>query len=223
MWKKIRCCYWKKRDAGKGKQFILSIGAAVILVVVLFFGLALLILKTSQSPEVSPDEKNSVSGSAVSGDAWDPDFLEKEEASGNEAEPTQEENIDVSGLDPFSGFMSDDAYEKLQDEVLSICRKKHYFSAKKLPYEHGGETQFDVESFIQMSDGTIYSCRYNLKKNQYSLASSDFTEKELKKEQEKKDEQETKELEQEQNNIKKKFDKEKKNNKQNKKKGKKKK
>lgn len=221
MWKKIRCCYWKKRDAGKGKQFILFVGALVVSVVVLFLGLVLLVFKTSQPSSVSQEGSRNVSGSAVSGDAWDTGF--EEEDQGNEIEPTPEENIDVSGLDPFAGFMSDESYEKLKKEVLAICRRNHYSFAKKLPYEHGGQTPFDVESFIRMSDGTIYSCRYNLKRNRYALAPSDLTEKELKKEQEKKDEQETKELEQEQNNIKKKFDKEKQNKEQNKKKGKKKK
>ena len=79
------------------------------------------------------------------------------------------QEVDTSGLSAFLSFMTDAAYEKLRLMVVDKCITVKANYAKKLDYQTTGKSDFDILSFIALSEGryeeaqTVLECDYNLK------------------------------------------------------------
>lgn len=181
--KKIRCLYWKMRDRGKGKQFILFSLVLVLSVAsvggLIGKGIYTSIKNHGSDAQVKSEENSSASGDAgnVTGSAISVDLEETEDAQMDAQVATSTETpIDASGLGGFLGFMSDDAYGNMTEQIEKICRERGCISAKKLNYQETNEGTFDVVSFILLSDGSVYQCNYNLKSSALSISATTYTE-----------------------------------------------
>lgn len=225
MLKKIRRFYWYQRDRGKGKQTIIIV-LACIMVLALFIGL---IAKNMVSRENVCDEKSAnqtiVSGSAVTVEPASssavyetPDIEEME----NQQEQVSEISVDTSRLSTFLGFMSDGAYQDLEKQLVSICQNRGCKSVKKLTYQQTKDNSFDVTSFVLLSDGSVYSCNYNLKSCALSISETAYTEAMINQMKEKQLQEEREELKKQQAVKKKKLARKKSSKKKGKKKSKKK-
>ena len=184
--KKIRCLYWKMRDRGKGKQFILFSLVLVLSVVsvgsLIGKGIYTSIKNHGENAQVKSEENSSASSDAsnVSGSAVSVDLEETEDAQVDvQVATSTEAPIDASVLDGFLGFMSDDAYANMTEQIEKICRERGCKSAKKLNYQETNEGSFDVVSFILLSDGSVYQCNYNLKSSALSIATTTYTEADM--------------------------------------------
>ena len=185
MLKKIRCFYWNMRDRGKGRQVI-------IVTVLAVFGIALIVgltarnLVTSRHRAAEVHTETGVSGGAVTGTP-----VSTGSALTAEKEPEEqvqvEENIqapveviiDTSGLDAFHGFMTENAYTIMEEQIKTECQKRQCKSAKKLDYQQTAEGSFDVASFILLSDGGILRCDYNLKSGAVSVSQTEYSETDI--------------------------------------------
>ena len=184
--KKFRLLYWKMRDRGKGKQFILGV-LVLFLTVVSVVGLVgrnvwFSIQNRQNSTKVMSSEDSSenditeditnTSGSAVSGDSDDTEVMPTVMS-----QPTfTVDDVDITGMDSFLGFMSDAAYENLCNQIKSICVEKECRTAKKLNYQETADGSFEVISFILLSDGSVYQSNYNLKSDVVTIGATTYTE-----------------------------------------------
>ena len=192
MLKKIRCFYWYMRDRGKGKQVIFM---AVVLCLSALSVTGLLVgnfcldnlykQKTEMQGEAASGAAVSVSESAeaeaagdslaVTGGGTVADNPEQSEAS----QRNQTVSVDTSGLDAFHGFMSEQAYEVLENCLKEECQKRGCRSANKLNFQQTMEGSFDVISFVLLSDGSVYQSSYNLKSTQVTVAETDYSEADI--------------------------------------------
>lgn len=185
MLKKIRCFYWNMRDRGKGRQVIMITVLAVFSMVLLVgFSAKSLVISRQRVAEVHTE--TGVSGSAVTGTSVSTGSAlsaEKEPEEQVEVEkPVQtpaEMVIDTSGLDAFHGFMTENAYTIMEEQIKTECQKRQCKSAKKLNYQQTAEGSFDVASFVLLSDDGILRCDYNLKSGAVSVSQTEYSEADI--------------------------------------------
>ena len=104
-----------------------------------------------------------------------------EEETGSEEVPSDNNkalDIDTTGLSSFLGFMSESAFEDLENQLIVLCQNRGCKSAKKLTYQQT-KNRFDVTSFILLSDGSVYQCDYNLKSCAVKLSQTSYTEADI--------------------------------------------
>lgn len=185
MLKKIRCFYWSMRDRGKGRQVI-------IVMVLSVFGIALIVGLTAKSLVISRHRvtevhtETGVSGGAVTGASVATGSAlsaEKEpEEQVQTEEPIQtpvEMVVDTSGLDAFHGFMTENAYIIMEEQIKAECQKRGCKSAKKLNYQQTAQGSFDVANFVLLPDGGILRCDYNLKSGAVSVSQTEYSETDI--------------------------------------------
>ena len=103
------------------------------------------------------------------------------EETGSEEVPSDNNkalDIDTTGLSSFLGFMSESAFEDLENQLTVLCQNRGCKSAKKLTYQQT-KNRFDVTSFILLSDGSVYQCDYNLKSCAVKLSQTSYTEADI--------------------------------------------
>jgi hypothetical protein len=215
MWKKIRRFYWYQRDRGRGKQTMVT-AVVCFLVMIFFVGLiAKNIVRRESVGDKKVTSQTIVSGTAVtvvsvSGTAVDDvleDEIPEEEETENQQEQVEEISVDTSGLSTFLGFMTDAAYQDLENQLVSICQNRGCKSVKKLTYQQTKDNSYDVTSFVLLSDGSVYSCDYNLKSCAWSVSETSYTEVTINQMKEKQLQAERKELKKQQQAKKKKLEK----------------
>lgn len=185
MLKKIRCFYWNMRDRGKGRQVIMiTILAVFSMMILVGFSAKSLVISRHRVAEVHTE--TGVSGGVVTGTS-----VSTGSALSVEKEPEEqvqvEENvqapvemvIDTSALDAFHGFMTDDSYIIMEEQIKTECQKRQCKSAKKLNYQQTAEGSFDVASFVLLSDGGILRCDYNLKSGAVSVSQTEYSETDI--------------------------------------------
>ena len=202
MFKNLRKRYWYMRDRGKGGRFkLLCVTIVLAVLIVIMVGTK----NIWMTGEFSDGEV--VSGSAVSSDAVvvapatgsatgavsgtgvvsEPKEMESVSGSAATAGATDMPEVDTSGLSAFLSFMTDDAYEKLRLMVVDKCITVKSNYAKKLDYQKTGKSDFDIVSFIALSEGrfdeaqTILECDYNLKGNTLVMKETTYTEADIRK------------------------------------------
>lgn len=182
MWKKIRRFYWYRRDRGLGKQTI----AMAVMFLLMVFILAGAIAKSVVTQKALRNEAeipaNTATGPAVStSTATGAAVFEKK--TGLEEVPSDNNkalgvDVDTAGLSSFLGFMSESAFEDLENQLTVLCQNRGCKSAKKLTYQQT-KNRFDVTSFILLSDGSVYQCDYNLKSCAVKLLQTSYTEADI--------------------------------------------
>ncbi len=193
MLRKIRCFYWNMRDRGKGRQVIMvTILAVFCMAMIIDFSAKSIV--TSRHRVTEMHTETGVSGgavtgasvsteSALSGEKEPEEQVQAEEPVQTPAEePVQtpaEVVIDTSGLDAFHGFMTDDSYTVMEEQIKTECQKRQCKSAKKLNYQQTAEGSFDVASFVLLSDGSILRCGYNLKSGAVSVSQTEYSEADI--------------------------------------------
>jgi hypothetical protein len=160
--------------------------AVAVFFMVLLFGMTVKSLVISRQRVVQVHTETGVSGDAVTGTSV---TTESAISGGKETEEQvqAEENIqasvgtvtDTSGLDAFYGFMTEEAYDVMEEQIISECKKRQCKSAKKLNYQQTSEGSFDVASFILLSDGSIFRCDYNLKSGVVSVSPTEYSEADI--------------------------------------------
>jgi len=126
--------------------------------------------------------KTGVSGGATGISVSTESALSLEKEPGEQVqveEPVQtpaEVVIDTSDLDAFHGFMTENAYTIMEEQIKTECQKRQCRSAKKLNYQQTAEGSFDVASFVLLSDGGILRCDYNLKSGVVSVSQTEYSE-----------------------------------------------
>ncbi len=185
MLKKMRCFYWNMRDRGKGKQVIMTVVMAV-LGLVLVVGLTAKGFITSRQRVAEVHTETGVSVGAATGTSVSTESalsVENEpERQVQAEEPIQtpvEMVIDTSGLDAFHGFMTENAYIIMEEQIKTECQKRQCTSAQKLNYQQTAEGSFDVASFVLLSDGGILRCDYNLKSGAVSISPTEYSEADI--------------------------------------------
>ena len=142
------------------------------------------------------------------------------EETDSEGEPSDNNkalDVDTTGLSSFLGFMSESAFEDLENQLIVLCQKQGCKSAKKLTYQQT-KNRFDVTSFILLSDGSVYQCDYNLKSCAVKLSQTSYTEADVQQMKEQQLQAEQEKLKKQQQEEKKKLQKHKKASKKNSKK-----
>ena len=173
------------RDQGKGRQVLVA-AFIVALSLLSLLGLCAKALvngrNSSEQMYLNKDVSTGavadvgvVTESAVSGGA-----VEKEQMQvGTSMGTSVPVSVDTSGLDSFHGFMSDQAYENLEQELVAECQKRSCSSIKKLNYQQTTEGTFDVASFVLLADGSIYQCDYNLKSDVSTIKVTNYSEADI--------------------------------------------
>jgi hypothetical protein len=159
---------------------------------------------------------DSVSGAAVN-EVLEDEISEEGEPE-NQQEVVEEISVDTSGLNSFLGFMTDAAYQDLENQLVSICQNRGCKSVKKLTYQQTKDNSYDVTSFVLLSDGSVYSCDYNLKSCALTISETTYTEATINQMKEKQLQEEQEELKKQQEAKKKKLEKKKASKKKSKKK-----
>lgn len=185
MLKKIRCFYWNMRDRGKGRQIIM-VTVAVTFGIAMIVGLSAKSFVASRHRVVEVHKETGVSGGAVTGASIATESaLSAEKEPGEQVqteEPIQapvEMVVDTSGLDAFHGFMTENAYIIMEEQIKAECQKRQCKSAKKLNYQQTAKGSFDVASFVLLSDGGILRCDYNLKSGAVSISQTEYSETDI--------------------------------------------
>lgn len=213
MWRKIRRFYWYRRDRGLGKQTIAMAVMFLLMVFILAGAIAKSVVPRKALRNEADIPANTATGPAISTSlATGAAVLEEE--TGSEEVPSDNNkaldvDVDTTGLSSFLGFMSDSAFEDLENQLTVLCQNRGCKSAKKLTYQQT-KNRFDVTSFILLSDGSVYQCDYNLKSCAVELSQTSYTEADIQqmKDQQLRAEQET--LKKQQQEEKKKLQKQKK-------------
>ena len=185
MLKKIRCFYWSMRDRGRGRQVIMVTVVAV-------FGMALIVslsakkLVTSRHRMTEVHTETGASSGAATGASVSTGSALSAEKEPEEQVRTEETIqapvemvVDTSGLDAFHGFMTEDAYIIMEEQIKTECQKRGCKSAKKLNYQQTAQGSFDVASFVLLSDGGILRCDYNLKSSAVSISQTEYSETDI--------------------------------------------
>ena len=199
MWRKIRRFYWYRRDRGLGKQTIAMAAMLLLMVIILAGAIAKSVVTQKALRNEAEMPANTATGPAISISPVTGAAVLGEET-GSEEVPSDNNkalDVDTTGLSPFLGFMSDSAFEDLENQLTVLCQNRGCKSAKKLTYQQT-KNRFDVTSFILLSDGSVYQCNYNLKSCQVSISKTDYTEVQINQMKEKQLQEEQQKLEQEQ-------------------------
>ena len=199
MWRKIRRFYWYRRDRGLGKQTIAMAAMLLLMVIILAGAIAKSVVTQKALRNEAEMPANTATGPAISISPVTGAAVLGEET-GSEEVPSDNNkalDVDTTGLSPFLGFMSDSAFEDLENQLTVLCQNRGCKSAKKLTYQQT-KNRFDVTSFILLSDGSVYQCNYNLKSCQMSVFKTDYTEVQINQMKEKQLQEEQQKLEQEQ-------------------------
>ena len=188
MWRKIRRFYWYRRDRGLGKQTIAMAAMLLLMVIILAGAIAKSVVTQKALRNEAEMPANTATGPAISISPVTGAAVLGEET-GSEEVPSDNNkalDVDTTGLSPFLGFMSDSAFEDLENQLTVLCQNRGCKSAKKLTYQQT-KNRFDVTSFILLSDGSVYPCDYNLKSCAVKLSQTSYTEaaQQLRAEQEK--------------------------------------
>lgn len=211
MWRKIRRFYWYRRDRGLGKQTIAMAAMLLLMVIILAGAIAKSVVTQKALRNEAEMPANTATGPAISISPVTGAAVLEEETGSKEVPSDNNKALDVdtTGLSPFLGFMSDSAFEDLENQLTVLCQNRGCKSAKKLTYQQT-KNRFDVTSFILLSDGSVYQCDYNLKSCAVKLSQTSYTEADIQqmKEQQLRAEQET--LKKQQQEEKKKLQKQKK-------------
>ena len=177
MWRKIRRFYWYRRDRGLGKQTIAMAAMLLLMVIILAGAIAKSVVPQKALRNEEEISANTATGPAVStSTATGAAVFEKEP--GSEEVPSDNNkalDVDTTGLSSFLGFMSESAFEDLENQLTVLCQNRGCKSAKKLTYQQT-KNRFDVTSFILLSDGSVYQCDYNLKSCAVKLSQTSYTE-----------------------------------------------
>ena len=180
MWRKIRRFYWYRRDRGLGKQTIAMAVMFLFMVIILAGAIAKSVVPRKDLRNEAEIPANTATGPAVStSTATGAAVLEEE--TGSEEVPSDNNkalDIDTTGLSSFLGFMSESAFEDLENQLTVLCQNRGCKSAKKLTYQQT-KNRFDVTSFILLSDGSVYQCDYNLKGCAVKLSQTSYTEADI--------------------------------------------
>lgn len=211
MWRKIRRFYWHRRDRGLGKQTIAMAVMFLFIVIILAGAIAKSVVPQKDLRNEAEIPANTATGPAVStSTATGAAVLEEE--TGSEEVPSDNNkalDVDTTGLSSFLGFMSDSAFEDLENQLAVLCQNRGCKSAKKLIYQQT-KNRFDVTSFILLSDGSIYQCDYNLKSCAVKLLQTGYTEADIQQMKEQQLQAEQEKLKKQQQEEKKKLQKQKK-------------
>ena len=211
MWRKIRRFYWYRRDRGLGKQTIAMAVMFLFMVIILAGAIAKSVVTQKALRNEAEMQANTATGPAI-GISTATGAAVLVEETGSEEVPSDNNkalDVDTAGLSSFLGFMSESAFEDLENQLTVLCQNRGCKSAKKLTYQQT-KNRFDVTSFILLSDGSVYQCDYNLKSCAVKLSQTSYTEADVQqmKEQQLQAEQET--LKKQQQEEKKKLQKQKK-------------
>ena len=176
MWRKIRRFYWYRRDRGLGKQTIAMAAMLLLMVIILAGAIAKSVVTQKALRNEAEMPANTATGPAISISPVTGAAVLGEET-GSEEVPSDNNkalDVDTTGLSPFLGFMSDSAFEDLENQLTVLCQNRGCKSAKKLTYQQT-KNRFDVTSFILLSDGSVYQCDYNLKSCAVKLSQTSYT------------------------------------------------
>ena len=180
MWRKIRRFYWYRRDRGLGKQTIAMAVMLLLLVIILAGAIAKSIVPQKDLRNEAEIPANTATGPAIStSPATGAAVLEEE--TGSKEVPSDNNkalDVDTTGLSSFLGFMSESAFEDLENQLTVLCQNRGCKSAKKLTYQQT-KNRFDVTSFILLSDGSVYQCDYNLKSCAVEFSQTSYTEADI--------------------------------------------
>ena len=171
MWRKIRRFYWYRRDRGLGKQTIAMAAMLLLMVIILAGAIAKSVVTQKALRNEAEMPANTATGPAISISPVTGAAVLGEET-GSEEVPSDNNkalDVDTTGLSPFLGFMSDSAFEDLENQLTVLCQNRGCKSAKKLTYQQT-KNRFDVTSFILLSDGSVYPCDYKLSQTSYTEA-----------------------------------------------------
>ena len=180
MWRKIRRFYWYRRDRGLGKQTIAMAVMFLFMVIILAGAIAKSVVPQKALRNEAEMQANTATGPAISTSPATGAAVLGEET-GSEEVPSDNNkalDIDTPGLSSFLGFMSDSAFEDLENQLTVLCQNRGCKSAKKLTYQQT-KNRFDVTSFILLSDGSVYQCDYNLKSCAVKLSQTSYTEADI--------------------------------------------
>lgn len=209
MWRKIRRFYWHRRDRGLGGQTI----AVIVLLILLVFIMLGALVKSIAMPHSSINETvtpaSTATGTAICTVPVTGAAVLEEETGSEEVASERDKEVDTTGLSSFLGFMSESAYEDLENQLTVLCRNRGCKSVKKLTYQQTKNT-FDVTSFILLSDESVYQCDYNLKSCAVVLSETGYTESDVQQMKEQQLQAEQEKLKKQQQEEKKKLQKQKK-------------
>ena len=211
MWRKIRRFYWYRRDRGLGKQTIAMAVMFLLLVIILAGAIAKSVVPRKALRNEAEILANTATGPAISTSPATGAAVLGEET-GSEEVPSDNNkalDVDTAGLSSFLGFMSESAFEDLENQLTVLCQNRGCKSAKKLTYQQIKNT-FDVTSFILLSDGCVYQCDYNLKSCAVKLSQTGYTEADVQQMKEQQLQAEQEKLKKQQQEEKKKLQKQKK-------------
>ena len=182
MWRKIRRFYWYRRDRGLGKQTLAMAAMLLLMVTILAGVIAKSIVPQKALRNEAEIPANTATGPAIStSPATGAAVLGEETDSEEEPSDSNKEldvDVDTAGLSSFLGFMSESAFEDLENQLTVLCQNRGCKSAKKLTYQQT-KNRFDVTSFILLSDGNVYQCDYNLKSCAVKLSQTSYTEADI--------------------------------------------
>ena len=176
MWRKIRRFYWYRRDRGLGKQTIAMAAMLLLMVIILAGAIAKRVVTQKALRNEAEMPANTATGPAISISPVTGAAVLGEET-GSEEVPSDNNkalDVDTTGLSPFLGFMSDSAFEDLENQLTVLCQNRGCKSAKKLTYQQT-KNRFD----ILLSDGSVYPCDYNLKSCAVKLSQTSYTEADI--------------------------------------------
>ncbi len=129
MWRKIRRFYWYRRDRGLGKQTI-AMAAMLLLMVIILAGAIVSKSVVTQKADFLRNEAempaNTATGPAISISPVTGAAVLGEET-GSEEVPSDNNkalDVDTTGLSPFLGFMSDSAFEDLENQLTVLCQNQ---------------------------------------------------------------------------------------------------
>ena len=180
MWRKIRRFYWYRRDRGLGKQTIAMAVMFLFMVIILAGAIAKSVVPRKDLRNEAEIPANTATGPAISISPVTGAAVLGEET-GSEEVPSDNNkalDVDTAGLSSFLGFMSESAFEDLENQLIVLCQNRGCKSAKKLTYQQT-KNRFDVTSFILLSDGSVYQCDYNLKSCAVKLSQTSYTEADI--------------------------------------------
>ena len=114
MFKKLKRIYYRKRDRGKGKQFLFTV-CLIGLVVLATIGYGSMVAMEYLSMPAPTETKGTNKKSPKPEQSSEPEETEVSE------DTDEEEEIDLSGMETFLAFMKDEDYDRLLEEVKKIC------------------------------------------------------------------------------------------------------
>ena len=176
MWRKIRRFYWYRRDRGLGKQTIAMAAMLLLMVIILAGAIAKSVVTQKALRNEAEMPANTATGPAISISPVTGAAVLGEET-GSEEVPSDNNkalDVDTTGLSPFLGFMSDSAFEDLENQLTVLCQNRGCKSAKKLTYQQTknrfavklSQTSYTEADIQQMKAQQLRAEQEKLKKQQ---------------------------------------------------------